>query len=69
VVGGAEIFRDAFVDPQLRYVYLTRVEVHCDGDTKVPDLDRDFVHDAWDGEQTLEDNGVRYRIERLVRRT
>jgi dihydrofolate reductase / thymidylate synthase len=68
VVGGAEIFRDAFVHPQLRYVYLTRVEAHCDGDTRVPDLDRDFVHDAWDGEQALEDNGVRYRIERLVRR-
>jgi len=68
VVGGAEIFRDAFVHPQLRYVYLTRVELHCGGDTHIPDLDRDFVHDAWDGEQTLEDNGVRYRIERLVRR-
>ena len=68
VVGGAEIFREAFGDRQLRYVYLTRVAVHCDGDTHIPDLDRDFVRDAWDGEQALEDNGVRYRIERLVRR-
>jgi dihydrofolate reductase len=68
VVGGAEIFRDAFPHPQLRYVYLTRVEVHCGGDTHIPDLDRDFVRDAWDGEQALEDNGVRYRIERLIRR-
>jgi dihydrofolate reductase len=68
VVGGAALFRDAFPHPQLRYIYLTRVESHCGGDTHVPDLDRDFVHDAWAGEQALEDNGVRYRIERLVRR-
>ena len=34
----------------------------------VPDVDRDFIRDAWDGEQQLEDNGVSYRIERLRRR-
>ena len=70
VVGGAEIFRDAFAHAELRYVYLTRVELHCGGDTVIPDLDRDFTVDStWDGEQdTVEDNGVRYRIERLVRR-
>ena len=70
VVGGAEIFRDAFAHAELRYVYLTRVQLHCGGDTHIPDLDRDFVADAWDGEQdNVEDNGVRYRIERLTRKS
>jgi dihydrofolate reductase len=68
VVGGAEIFREALLDPALRYAYLTRVALHCGGDTFIPDLDRDFVRDAWDGEQALEDNGVAYRIERLVKK-
>lgn len=69
VIGGAEIFREAFVHTALRFVYLTRIEGRFDCDTKLPDLDRDFTHAAWDGEQTLEDNGVRYRIERLIRRS
>ena len=71
VVGGAEIFRDAFAHPELRYVYLTRVQLHCGGDTHIPDLDRDFALDSsWDGEQdNVEDNGVRYRIERLTRKS
>ena len=52
VVGGAEIFRDAFAHAELRYIYLTRVQLHCGGDTHIPDLDRDFAVDAtWDGEQ------------------
>jgi len=68
VVGGAELFREALVHPALRFVYLTRVEGHYGTDARIPDLDRDFVHDPWDGEQTLEDSGVRYRIERLRRR-
>lgn len=68
VVGGAEIYRQAFEDPRCRYVYLTRVEMHSNGDTRIPNLDElGFVHDEWDGEQQLEDNGVTYRIERLVR--
>lgn len=71
VVGGAEIFREAFAHRELRYVYLTRVQLHCIGDTHIPDLDRDFALDStWDGEQdNVEDNGVRYRIERLVRKS
>ena len=69
VVGGADLFRDAFPHAELRYVYLTRVELHTGGEVRIPDLDRDFTHDAWDGEQQgIEDNGVRYRIERLIRR-
>ena len=70
VVGGAGVFRDAFPHAELRYVYLTRVQLHCGGDTHIQDLDRDFVLDpSWEGEQdNVEDNGVRYRIERLVRR-
>lgn len=71
VVGGAEIFREAFAHRELRYVYLTRVQLHCGGDTHVPDLDRDFTLDpSWGGEQdNVEDNGVRYSIERLVRKS
>jgi dihydrofolate reductase len=68
VVGGAEIFRIAFAHPNLRWVYLTRVDGAFGCDAHLPDLDRDFVRDAWDGEQSLEDSGVRYRIERLTRR-
>jgi dihydrofolate reductase len=68
VVGGGELFRDAFAREDLRWVYLTRVEGRYGCDAHIPDLDAaGFVHDAWDGEQVLEESGVRYRIERLVR--
>ena len=69
VVGGAGLFQEALVDARLRYVYLTRVEGRFDCDVKMPDLDaRGYVRDAtWDGEAIGEDNGVRYRIERLCR--
>ena len=69
VVGGAGLFQEALVDARLRYVYLTRVEGRFDCDVKMPDLDaRGYVRDAtWDGEAIGEDNGVRYRIERLSR--
>lgn len=66
VVGGAGLFQDALVDPRLRCVYLTRVDGRFACDVTMPDLDaRGFVRVAWDGEVTGEDNGVRYRIERL----
>lgn len=69
VVGGAGLFVDALVHPALRYVYLTRVEGRFGCDVVMPDLDaRGFERIAWDGEQTLEDSGIRYRIERLTRR-
>lgn len=69
VVGGAGLFGDALVDARLRYVYLTRVEGRFACDVTMPDLDaRGYVRDAaWDGEAIGEDNGVRYRIERLCR--
>jgi len=68
VVGGAEIYRQALEHPALRYVYLTRVEGRFGCDTHLPDLDaRGFVKTAWDGELAGEDDGVRYRIERLAR--
>ena len=67
VVGGAEIFREAFAHPQLRYVYLTRVEGAFGCEVQIPDLDAlGFTRDAWAGELAAEENGVRYRIERLV---
>jgi len=69
VVGGGEIFRQAFEDARLRYVYLTRVDGRFDCDIKVPDLDAlGFTSDLWDGARDGEDNGVRYRIDRLRRR-
>jgi dihydrofolate reductase len=68
VVGGAEIYSEAFTHPELRWIYLTRVEGHFATDVRIPDLDGEFAHDVWDGEQTLEDSGVSYRIERLRRR-
>ena len=69
VIGGAEIYREAFAHPALRYVYLTRVELHCGTDAHIPDLgEAGFVVGSWSGDQTLEENGVRFRIERLQRR-
>ncbi|HVK85922.1 MAG TPA: dihydrofolate reductase [Kofleriaceae bacterium] len=66
VVGGAQIFREAFDHPALRYVYLTRIDGAFGTDARLPDLDaRGFVVDAWDGACEGEDSGVRYRIERL----
>ena len=67
VVGGAEIFREAFAHPQLRYVYLTRVAGAFGCDVMIPDLDAlGFIHDAWAGECSAEENGVRYAITRLT---
>jgi dihydrofolate reductase len=68
VIGGAEIFRQAFDHPELRWIYLTRIDARFGCDATLPDLDAGFVREPWDGEQALEDNGVRYRIERLRRR-
>lgn len=69
VVGGAGLFQEALVDARLRYVYLTRIAGRFGCDVTMPDLDaRGFVRDAtWEGEAIGEDNGVRYRIERLRR--
>jgi dihydrofolate reductase len=68
VVGGAGLFHVAFAHAELRWIYLTRIAGHFDCDVNVPDLDRDFERDAWDGDAELEDNGVRYAIQRLKRR-
>jgi dihydrofolate reductase len=68
VVGGAELFQIAFAHPELRWIYLTRVESRFGCDTVIPDLDRDFERVAWDGDAELEDGGVRYSIHRLARR-
>ena len=66
VIGGAEILRQAFGHPALRYVYLTRVDGRFDTTIRIPDLDQlGFTKSPWDGETSGEDSGVRYRIERL----
>jgi dihydrofolate reductase len=68
VVGGAEIFREAFLHPYLRFIYLTRVDGRFGCDVIVPDpFGLGFVKGEWDGQQDGEDNGIRYRIERLER--
>ena len=69
VGGGAGLLQEALVDARLRFVYMTRIEGHYDCDIKMPDLDaRGFYRDAtWEGEAIGEDQGVRYRIERLCR--
>lgn len=68
IVGGAGLLIDAIERPELRYVYLTRIETRFECDIKMPDLDaRGFVKDAWEGEQKAEEHEVRYRIERLRR--
>ncbi|HTL38553.1 MAG TPA: dihydrofolate reductase [Kofleriaceae bacterium] len=68
VVGGAEIFKDAFARADLRYVYLTRIQGHFETEVRIPDLDQlGFVKTEWDGDQTAEENGVSYRIERLAK--
>ncbi|CAN5199950.1 dihydrofolate reductase [soil metagenome] len=70
VIGGAEIYREALAHRALRYVYLTRVDLKAGTDTHIPDLDAaGFTGDAWEGDQSLEENGVRFRIERLKRAT
>jgi dihydrofolate reductase len=68
VVGGAEIFREAFGHAALRWIYLTRVHGHFGCEVVIPDLDAlGFVRTPWEGELEAEDNGVRYSIERLSR--
>ena len=70
VIGGAELIRHSIGHADLRWIYLTRIEGHFQCEVAIPDLDAaGFVKVAWDGEQQYEDNGVRYRIERLGRPT
>jgi dihydrofolate reductase len=69
VVGGAQIFSEAFDHPALRWVYLTRIEGRFGCDTKIPDLDaRGFARHPWEGERRETEGDVSYRIERLTRR-
>jgi dihydrofolate reductase len=66
VVGGAAIFSQAFVHPALRWVYLTRIVGRFGCEVRIADLDAlGFTKDSWEGEQELDESGVRYRIERL----
>jgi dihydrofolate reductase len=68
VIGGAVLIRAAIERPELRYVYLTRIDADYSCDVQLPDLDAaGFVRTSWDGEQAAEDNGVRYQIQRLAR--
>lgn len=68
VVGGAGLLIDALAHPQLRYVYLTRVNDTFDCDIVMPNIDAlGFTVDpTWAGAQSGEEHDVRYKIERLV---
>jgi dihydrofolate reductase len=68
VVGGGELFRDAFAHADLRSIYLTRIAARFGCDARIPDLAvLGFAAAAWDGTADHEDSGVRYRIERWAR--
>jgi dihydrofolate reductase len=68
VVGGAGLLIDALAHPDLRYIYLTRVDGDFECDIKMPDLDAaGFVKTTWEGELRAEEYEIRYRIERLQR--
>ena len=68
VVGGAGLLRSAIDRPDLRFVYLTRIDQRFDCDIRMPDLDAlGFVRDAWEGEREAEEFETLYRIERLKR--
>lgn len=68
VIGGAQIFKDAFEHPALRSIYFTRVLARFDCDAFLPNLDElGFRTVEWSGAFEGEDNGVRYRVERLAR--
>jgi dihydrofolate reductase/thymidylate synthase len=70
VIGGAEIIRQAVNHTELRWIYLTRIEQRFGCEVFIPNLDElGFAKSVWDGEQSCEDSGVRYRIERLARTT
>ena len=68
IVGGAGLLVEALERPELRYVYLTRVDDTYDCDIVMPDLDeRGFTRDPmWAGSLRGDEHGVTYRIERLV---
>jgi len=68
VIGGAELIRHSIGHAELRWIYLTRIDGRFDCETFIPNLDdAGFVKTEWEGEAAHEDNGVRYRIERLAR--
>ncbi len=68
VVGGAGVLVEALTRPDLRYIYLTRVDGSFECDVTMPNLDEaGFVKVEWDGELRAEEYEIRYRIERLRR--
>ena len=68
VVGGAVLFHEAFAHAALRWVYLTRIEGRFACEVKIDNLDAlGFARVEWEGAQECEEQGVRYRIEKLAR--
>ena len=66
VVGGAEIYRQALAHPRLRWVYLTRIAATFATDTVFPEIPDHVVADGWSGARDVDEDGFRYRIERLT---
>ena len=67
VIGGAEIYRQAFAHPRCQDVYLTRIDATYDCDAFIPDLGTDFA--LLETMSTHHDASVDYRIERWRRKT
>lgn len=66
VIGGGEIYRQAFAHPRCRDVYLTRIEATYDCDAFIPAVDEDFA--LAETLATHHEAGLDFRIERWRRR-
>lgn len=70
VVGGAEIFRQAFAHPRCAEVFLTRIEAAFDCDAHIPDVRERFTLGevmATHRDAEVAGTVIEYRIERWVR--
>jgi dihydrofolate reductase len=67
VVGGAEIYRQAFEHVRCRDVWLTRIDGTFESDAHIPDISEHFVR-LDDETRAVNEGGYDYRIERWRRR-
>lgn len=65
VLGGAQIYAQAFVHPRCRSIYLTRIQTRIDGDAHLPALDG--FAPAAELEPRVEEEGLVYSIVRWDR--
>jgi dihydrofolate reductase len=70
VIGGGEIYRIALEHPELRYIYITRVNGEFNCDITIPNLENIsglVLEKNWAGNTSAEENSVSYRFERWVK--